>query len=123
MSSVGPFFCMSASAGHLRRADMIRYSCDLCKRELDPQDSLRYVVKIEVYAALDPSAAGADEEDRDHLEEIQDILERLEDSVNESIGDDVYQQLRFDLCPECRKRFIRNPLGRKTAKAFGFSTN
>lgn len=102
---------------------MIRYSCDLCKRELDPQDSLRYVVKIEVYAALDPSAAGADEEDRDHLEEIQDILERLEDSVNESIGDDVYQQLRFDLCPECRKRFIRNPLGRKTAKAFGFSTN
>lgn len=102
---------------------MIRYSCDLCKRALDPQDDLRYVVKMEVYAAFDPSAAGADEEDRDHLEEIQDILERLEDSANESIGDDVYQQLRFDLCPECRKQFIRNPLGRKTAKAFGFSTN
>ncbi len=102
---------------------MIRYSCDLCKRELDPQDDLRYVVKIEVYAAFDPSAAGADEEDRDNLEEIQDIIERLEDSADESIGDDVYQQLRFDLCPECRKRFIRNPLGRKTAKAFGFSTN
>ena len=102
---------------------MIRYSCDLCKRKLDPQDDLRYVVKMEVYAAFDPSTSGADEEDRDHLEEIQDILERLEDSANESIGDDVYQQLRFDLCPECRKRFIRNPLGRKTAKAFGFSTN
>ena len=102
---------------------MIRYSCDLCKRELDSHDDLRYVVKIEVYAAFDPSAADADDEDRDHLEEIQDILERLDDSVNESIGDDVYQQLRFDLCPECRKKFIRNPLGRKPAKAFGFSTN
>ena len=59
--------------------EMIRYSCDLCKRELDPQDDLRYVVKIEVYAAFDPAAVDGDDEDRDHLEEIQDILERMED--------------------------------------------
>ena len=102
---------------------MIRYSCDLCRRELDPQDDLRYVVKVEVYAAFDPSAVDNDDEDRDHLEEIQDILERLEDSASDEIGDDVYQQLRFDLCPECRKKFIKNPLGRETAKAFGFSSN
>jgi hypothetical protein len=102
---------------------MIRYSCDLCKRELDPRDDLRYVVKVEVYAAFDPAAVGDDDEDRDHLEEIQEVLERLEDSVNDEIGDDVYQQLRFDLCPECRRKFIDNPLGRETAKAFGFSSN
>jgi hypothetical protein len=95
----------------------------LCKRELDPQDDLRYVVKVEVYAAFDPSAVDNDDEDRDHLEEIQDILERLEDSTSNEIGDDVYQQLRFDLCPECRKKFMKNPLGRETAKAFGFSSN
>ena len=64
--------------------DMIRYSCDLCKRELDPQDDLRYVVKMEVYAAFDPAATDGDEDDRDHLEEIQDILERLEDSARRS---------------------------------------
>ncbi len=102
---------------------MIRYSCDLCKRELDSQDDLRYVVKMEIYAAFDPAAADAEGEDRDHLEEIQDILEGLEDSASEEIGDDVYQQLRFDLCPECRKKFVKNPLGRKTVKAFGFSSN
>jgi hypothetical protein len=103
---------------------MIRYTCDLCKRELQSQDDLRYVVKIEVYAAFDPAADdGRDEEDCDHLEEIQDLLERLEESSTDEIGDDVYQQLRFDLCPECRKRFVRNPLGRKAAKAFGFSAN
>lgn len=103
---------------------MIRYSCDLCKRDLDPQDDLRYIVKMEVYAAFDPASAGDDSDDRDHLEEIQDILERLEDTSNDQIGDDVYQQLRFDLCPECRRRFIKNPLGRETAaKAFGFSSN
>jgi hypothetical protein len=103
---------------------MIRYSCDLCKRELDPEDDLRYVVKIEVYAAFDPAASGDDENDRDHLQEIQDILESMDDADDDQIGNDVYQQLRFDLCPECRKKFIQNPLGRETAaKAFGFSTN
>lgn len=102
---------------------MIHYSCDLCKRELDPQNDLRYVVKMEVFAAFDPSSIDSDEDDRDHLEEIQDILERMEDSSSEEIGDDVYQQLRFDLCPECRKKFMKNPLGRETAKAFGFSSN
>ena len=65
----------------------------------------------------------ATDDDCDHLEEIQDILERMEDSASDEIGDDVYQQLRFDLCPECRKKFIKNPLGRETAKAFGFSSN
>ena len=102
---------------------MIRYSCDLCKRDLDPEDDLRYVVKIEVYAAFDPTATSEDENDRDHLQEIQDILESLEDADDNQIGDDVYQQLRFDLCPECRKKFLQNPLGREVTKAFGFSSN
>jgi hypothetical protein len=103
---------------------MIRYSCDLCGMELDPQNDLRYVAKIEVYAAFDPAAADSEDDDRDHLEEIQDILERMEDSASDQIGDDVYQQLRFDLCPECRRKFVKNPLGRKKlAEAFGFSSN
>lgn len=102
---------------------MIRYTCDLCKRELDPQDDLRYVVKIEVYAAFDPAVTDDSSDDHDHLEEIQDILERMEDVSSEQLGDDVYQQLRFDLCPECRRKFLKSPLGRAPAKAFGFSSN
>ena len=102
---------------------MIRYSCDLCKRNLDPEEDLRYVVKMEVYAAFDPAASGDEDDDRDHLQEIQDVLERMEDVENDQIGEDVYQQLRFDLCPECRKKFLKNPLGREVVKAFGFSDN
>ncbi|MCC6124282.1 MAG: hypothetical protein IT426_04930 [Pirellulales bacterium] len=103
---------------------MIHYSCDLCKREFDPDDDLRYVVKIEVFAAYDPNAGAEDDEDRDHLQEIQDILESMEDAEDERIGDDVYQQMRFDLCPECRRKFLKNPLAREMpAKAFGFSSN
>ena len=102
---------------------MIRYSCDLCKRDLDPELDLRYVVKMEVYAAFDPTAAEETDDDRDHLQEIQDILERLEDCESDQIGDDVYQQLRFDLCAECRKKFVKYPLGREIVKVFGFSEN
>ena len=102
---------------------MIRYSCDLCKREIRPEDDLHYVVKMEVYAAFDPAASDEEDDDRDHLQEIQDILERLEDAESDRIGEEVYQQLRFDLCPECRKKFIKNPLGRETARVFGFSEN
>ncbi len=101
---------------------MIRYSCDLCKRDLDPEEDLRYVVKVEVYAAFEPAMADEDD-DRDHLQEIQDILERLQDAESDQVGDDVYQQMRFDLCPECRKKFGRNPLGRETVNVFGFSQN
>lgn len=100
---------------------MIRFTCDLCKRDIDPGENLRYVVKMEIFAAFDPMAL--DEDDRDHLQELQDILERAEDLESDQIGDDVYQQLRFDLCPECRKKFLRNPLGRESAKILNFSEN
>ena len=57
---------------------MIRYSCDLCKRELDPEDDLRYVVKMEeIYAALAPRDTANEEERLRPLQEIQDVLERL----------------------------------------------
>lgn len=101
---------------------MIRYTCDLCKRDLDPEEDLRYVVKIEISAAFDPAVVD-DEDDRDHLQEIQDMLERLEHLDDDQVGNDVFQKLRFDLCPECRKRFLKNPLGREIAKVLGFSEN
>ncbi len=101
---------------------MIHYSCDCCKRVLDPDD-LRYVVKMEVYAAFEPSAMDEADNDRDHLQEIQEILQRSEDADDDQIGSDVYEQLRFDLCTECRKKFLKDPLGRDLSKQFDFSKN
>jgi hypothetical protein len=100
---------------------MIHHSCDLCKRLIDPDEDMRYVVKIEVYAALD-AMADDDEDDRDNLLEMQQILQRMEDMEDGTVGEDVYQTLRFDLCPECRRRFVKNPLGRESKK-FNFSKN
>jgi len=42
---------------------------------LDPED-LRYVVKLEVYASMDPQEGVEDEGDRDHLLEVHELLER-----------------------------------------------
>jgi hypothetical protein len=102
---------------------MIHYACDLCKRPLDPEDDLRYVVKLEVYAAFDPLALDEPDNDRDNLQDLHDILERIDDAASDQIGDDVYQTMRFDLCPECRKKFLKNPLGRKASEQFDFSKN
>lgn len=102
---------------------MVHYTCDVCKRPLDPKDDLRYVVKVEVFAAFDPLDLGEQNEDRDNLEDLQDILDGADEVRAEELDNDVYQQLRFDLCPDCRKRFLKNPLGRKSTEQFDFSQN
>ena len=101
---------------------MIRYSCDLCKRPIDANEDVRYVVKIEVYAALDASLDDVDD-DRDSLQDVQEMLQRMDEGDSEVTQDEVYQNLRFDLCPECRKKFLERPLGRDAAKQFDFSQN
>jgi glutaredoxin len=102
---------------------MIHHSCDLCKRLIDTDQDVRYVVKMEVYAALDPALDETDDE-RDGLQEVQDMLQRMEETGTEGVEEDeVYQQLRFDLCPECRKKFLKQPLGRQAVKQFDFSQN
>lgn len=101
---------------------MIHYTCDCCQRKLDPDD-LRYVVKMEVYAAFDPIAMDELEDDRDYLQEIQKILQHSDEASDAQVGNDVYEQTRFDLCPECRKKFVQDPIGRRISKHFDFSKN
>ncbi len=102
---------------------MIHYSCDRCKRIIDSEEDLRYVVKLEVQAAMEPLEVDEFEDDRDHLLEVQEILERLEDSESEAISDELYQRSRFDLCSECYREFIKNPVGYEGRAHFGFSQN
>jgi hypothetical protein len=102
---------------------MIHYTCDCCKRPIDPERELRYVVRVEVYAAPDASEDASDDE-RDHLQEIQDILERIDvDDDPQIANDEVYHQVRYDLCGECRNLYVKNPLGRSALQSLGFSQN
>lgn len=99
---------------------MIHYSCDRCKRNMNPDSDLRYVVKVEIHAAMDPADAEEIDDDRDYLLEIQDILERLEDEEDDAIGDDVYQKRRFDLCPDCFRAYSKNPPGARGSCSYRF---
>jgi hypothetical protein len=104
---------------------MIQYCCDRCKRSMDAGDDLRYVVRIEIEAKYDVLGDEPDD-DRDHLLELHEILERMEDADSDDhppIDDDVYRKQRFDLCPECYRKFVKNPLGRELASPLGFSKN
>ena len=101
---------------------MIHFTCDCCKRPIDPKQDLRYTVRLEIYASLDASDDQLDD-DRDHLLEIQDILESIGDCADDQLGEEIYQQKRFDLCNDCQKRFIQNPLGRAAPVSLDFSQN
>ena len=101
---------------------MIHYSCDCCKRPLS-NDDLRYVVRMEVYAAFEQNPFAECDNERDHLQEIQDILQRAVDADDDAVAPEVYDQMRFDLCSECRKRFVKHPLGRDLVDLVEFSKN
>lgn len=102
--------------------EMIHFTCDVCKCELDPRHDTSYVIRMEVYpAAVD--ANGTVDDDRDHLEDIHEVLERYDefDADGHLPASDNYHTRRFDLCSECCKQFLSQPLGRSVAPQFDFS--
>ena len=102
---------------------MMHFTCDRCKRVIDPEQELRYVVRMEIEAVMDPIHESETADDRDYLLEIEEILERIDVSDDENVGEDVYQKRRYDLCPQCYRKFTANPLARERKPALGFSHN
>ena len=102
---------------------MMHFSCDLCGKMIQPGDDQRYVVRIEAYPAQDPPLiTDADLED-DHMEEVSQLLRNMEDDDNPDANDEAAKAFRFDLCPECHKRFVRDPLGKEQVHKLFFSKN
>ena len=89
-----------------------------------PGEDQRYVVKMEVFAAHDPSKITEEDLDDDHMEALGAHLEELEyhDGENDTL-EPSFRYFRYDLCPDCYKKFVRDPLGKETAQKFDFSEN
>jgi hypothetical protein len=103
---------------------MLHFSCDICGKDLDPEGSARYVVKMEAFAATDPAQLTDDDLDTDHVEEMAQLLNEIEDG--ETTAPEVLpttKKLRFDLCPMCYRKFVNDPLGREAAARLNFSEN
>jgi hypothetical protein len=104
---------------------MLHFTCDVCGKELTSGgDDHRFVVKMEVYAAHDPAVLTEADLDEDHMEAVSQLLREEEDQlVDPDLHAPQYKNFRYDLCPECHKKFVRDPLGREAAQKFDFSEN
>lgn len=101
---------------------MLHITCDQCGKELRTGDD-HYVVKIEVYAAHDPAELTEADFDEDHMEEVSQLLQEMEEMGEGEELEPPSRQFRYDLCPECRKKYVRDPLNKEAAQKFDFSEN
>ncbi|MFC1708258.1 nicotinate-nucleotide adenylyltransferase [Planctomycetota bacterium] len=86
-------------------------TCDRCGRPLLVGEEARYVCEIKVYAAYDPL-----EITREDLERATDpeswrrVLAACEQRTDAELQDEIYRNLRFDLCMGCHGIYLRAPL-------------
>jgi len=101
---------------------MIRYFCNLCQAEIDPGHDGSYLVRMEVYVAQSTEQMPIDD-DRDHLEEFNEVLERYEEFEEDGpfLGDNNYRKERYHLCNSCGKQFMKDPLGQRVPQRLEMS--
>ena len=92
---------------------MAGFCCDVCGKPLLVDSDVRYVVKIEVFAAYDPMELTDADLKQDRMKEIRDLAQRLSELEPQELEDQVYKSFQFDLCPECQRKYVKNPLPRK----------
>ncbi len=88
---------------------MIIRNCDRCGQPL-AQKELRYIAKIQVFAAYDPLEITFEDLNHDHSREIDAILKQCAGLTEEQLMRDVYVELEFDLCRACQKAYLADPM-------------
>jgi hypothetical protein len=101
---------------------MVHVTCDNCGKELRPGEG-RYVVRIEVFAAHDPAELTEADLDEDHLEAVSELIRQMEESDEPDSLEPTSRQMRYDLCTDCRERYVRDPLSKEASQKFDFSEN
>lgn len=96
---------------------MSHHVCDLCGQELLQDRGLRYEVRIEVQVAYDPLNLTEDDMSRDLQGEIAKVLQQLENVSLAEAQNQVYRKFEFDLCPECQRGFVQDPLATRARRA------
>jgi hypothetical protein len=107
---------------HRQARVMIHYICDRCKRQIRTADQVRYVVQIDIQTAVDHHREEIDD-DVDQLAELHQLLEGIVNANTEDDSCESSHHGRYDLCPDCHRQFLKNPLGRDAMLALGFSNN
>jgi hypothetical protein len=85
-------------------------SCDACGAGLLIESDVRYLVKIEVFAAYDPLELTGQDLARDHRADMAHLLESMKGMDPRELEDQVYRKFQFDLCPKCQREYLKDPL-------------
>ena len=102
---------------------MVHFTCDLCGKDLTASGDPRYVVKIAAYAGFDPTQITEDDLDDDHMEAVSQLLRRDDGPSAEDLEAQLSKEFRFDLCPYCHGKFVKDPLGKELIRSLDFSQN
>lgn len=86
--------------------------CNMCGKTLLLEEDVRYIVRIQVFAAPDPMEISDDDLARDLEREMQQVIKSAEGKSARELEDEVYREFLFHLCPACQKIYLRHPLPR-----------
>jgi len=65
---------------------------------------------VEVRAAYDEIEIGLTELVRNHKDEMLRLIDQMDNQSAEAIEETIYKRLKLDLCPDCQRTFLRDPL-------------
>jgi hypothetical protein len=102
---------------------MVHFTCDLCGKDLTATGDHRFVVKIEAYPGFDPTEITEADLEDDPMEAVSQLLQRDESLSAEEYAATLHKGFRFDLCPACHEKFLKDPLGKESSRSFDFSKN
>jgi hypothetical protein len=103
---------------------MLHVTCDLCGKAICPGQDQRYVVKIEIFPAHDPGKITEADLDEDHMEAVSELIREMDENGEEvDLAEPICKHFRYDLCPDCHKRYLRDPLSKELSSKFDFSEN
>jgi hypothetical protein len=89
------------------------FICDRCGCALD-ESAVRYVVKMQVYAAGGPIKISVEQLFGSTRDQIAALLKQCEGMTEEELMRDVFVEKQFLLCLPCQREFLKNPLLRST---------
>jgi hypothetical protein len=96
-------------SAHGTEPPMITHLCDRCGSPIEA-GQLRYVARIEVFAAADPLQVTREDLEGDTRDEIDRLIEQCAGKSEEELMQDVHVAFKFDLCRRCQQAYVANPL-------------
>lgn len=82
-------------------------TCDMCGKSLLVDEGVRYIARVEIFAAYDVLELTSDDlAKRDIRKEIAETIDSMKDRDSRDLAEEVHAVRRFDLCPSCRRKLL-----------------